>query len=1483
MAKALSRKVTIYINGKEVEATISSLTAKIKQLENEQKKLPIGTQEYINKSMELKELRAILHEQKVAVNDLGDHWLTMGEKVANASNMIMGVQSIFQMIDLSVGKLKDLAKDAAELDDVYADVMKTTGLTHEQVEKLNETFKKMDTRTAREQLNQLAYEAGKLGINTEEGVAQFVSASDKINIALGDVLGDGAMVTIGKLADVYAKSTKQLSEAGDDLEKKMLAIGSAVNMLGQSSTANEGYLVEFLSRMGGIATQANLSADAILGFASALDQDMMKQEMSATAFQKFIMQMIKKPAEFAKAARMEVNQFTDLMQKDMNEALLKVLEGFQGEGGLIALQPIFEDLGLDAARAASVISSMANSIDQIREAQAIANSELTTGSSVIKEFNTKNETMQAQAEKAKKRFEEVRIELGNELYPVLIHLQKTGTVFMKWFAALAQVVKNNRWILLSFTTALIALNYAKLKKIATDKLDAIQSRLSNTLTKTGTTLSKIHTAEQERAKLAALKLQKARIALASSNKSVTYSIDGMRISSDKMTAARNIDLAITRQQTVANKSLGAAMKAMPWGWVITAVSVLAPLMYKLFTHQSKVNEAEKEAARQYGEAEGKLRVLKERMMGAKEGSAEYLEALNELKSEYPDIIQLHLDEKGAIRDLEAAYKDLSAAAKQSAYDRVYAEKTAEAYGDLGEEVQKQLQYAMRGGFQAAPGYRQETYTEAVKAEVQAIVGRYMREISEGKKTAREAYRALNEELKRLGVATTDDNSALAHENMNASSKVIDALTAVENKYKEVEKTVKSYKDALKPEDADPYGYAKMSLKELEGELASATSSMSDMKRQWELWKKEAPDNPNTKQLGENYLHEKKRVEQLTAAIVRLKKAQGGGTTTTTTTSFVDPKEAAKKLKAWEKVKERAEKMAEKAKIKAESGIEKIKDDVHSKFEAMREEVREAAEAAGRSADATLGKLDEAERVLLNSKIDEFIEKQRKEIEKLQRKTAKDSDNPMLNKVKVAAEQMKQELNSVAETISAQEDNVATLQDMLRSLRDVEGDEAEARREQLRQQIGQLNIQISQYREIQKMLVASAFASIDTSVDTSDFGKRQQVQHHESTIKSVENLSGIEKFLGVGKSYATLLDEINEKYDKYRRKLEQNIEAEKAMAQAAREAGNEDEAKKHEANAAALEEEKKGLEGVKEEAEKIARQKSLSKTLEKWADMIGEFGDKALSVFANINSLLKNIADSRLQELEKEKDAEIETLDEQLEQGLISQEDYEERKKELEDNYEEEAKKAEKEAWRREQAYAFSEAVINAALAAIKLWAGEGTTAYKIGMSALLAAEMATLIAAIANQPEPYAKGGYVRKETVYKAGEAGPEWVASNQLLKDPQTAPMIKALEAYQRGDRRALADIPMAQLNMPVVTAAARELGRRNAGAIGAEVVSRWKPSQQKVTVEMPGGDETMQLWRDLAEYLKDPKNRVAVISRQTMKDFEDNENFLRSKARL
>lgn len=193
MAKDINRKVTIYVNGKEVENTIQSIRAEIKKLENAQKKAVLGSEEYIKTTEEISRLKSILNEHNSRVDKLGLSWKDAGTKLSEYANILTGVDTLMEKFDATIGTLKDLSHAAAELDDVYADVQKTTGLTKDQVESLNEAFSKMDTRTSREQLNQLAYEAGKLGISAEKDVLGFVSAADKINIALGDVLGDGAM------------------------------------------------------------------------------------------------------------------------------------------------------------------------------------------------------------------------------------------------------------------------------------------------------------------------------------------------------------------------------------------------------------------------------------------------------------------------------------------------------------------------------------------------------------------------------------------------------------------------------------------------------------------------------------------------------------------------------------------------------------------------------------------------------------------------------------------------------------------------------------------------------------------------------------------------------------------------------------------------------------------------------------------------------------------------------------------------------------------------------------------------------------------------------------------------------------------------------------------------------------------------------------------------------------------------------------------
>lgn len=157
-----------------------------------------------------------------------------------------------------------------------ANVRKFTGLTEEQVEGLNDEFKKIDTRTPREELNKLAQEAGRLGKTSPEDIMGFVRAADKINVALDD-LGEGATLTLSKLTGIFGDE-KRLGT-----EKALLSVGSVINELSQNCSASAPYLAEFASRMGGVGAQAGMTIQQIMGFAAVLDSNEQKVEASSTA------------------------------------------------------------------------------------------------------------------------------------------------------------------------------------------------------------------------------------------------------------------------------------------------------------------------------------------------------------------------------------------------------------------------------------------------------------------------------------------------------------------------------------------------------------------------------------------------------------------------------------------------------------------------------------------------------------------------------------------------------------------------------------------------------------------------------------------------------------------------------------------------------------------------------------------------------------------------------------------------------------------------------------------------------------------------------------------------------------------------------------------------------------------------------------------------------------------------------------------------
>ena len=410
----------------------------------------------------------------------------------------------------------------AEMDQEMASVRKYTGLTAEQVEHLNEEFKKIDTRSSREQLNQLAQEAGRLGKTSEKDVLGFVRAADQINVALDD-LGEGATLQLSKLTNIFGDEERL------GTEQSLLAVGSVINELSQNCTASAGYLSSFAQRLAGVGAQAGMTVPQIMAFGAVLDSQGQKVEMSATALSKLIMNLFKETETIATATGLNLNEFNAALQRSTNEGLLMLLRRLHELGGMDVLAPVFKDMGENGARASAVISALAGNIDMLIWEQEEAQKAYEEATSVTKEFNVQNTTVQANLDKARKGFKEMAIQLGQELAPVMKHFVSSTSASMRVLLTMIKFVKENKVAITSLAAAIatytVAVNLAAIK-------------------------DKLHTAYIV-AKSAAMHLHKVAVLAAS----VAY---------NRMTGN------VTRANA-AMKLLNATMKTNPWGLLASLI------------------------------------------------------------------------------------------------------------------------------------------------------------------------------------------------------------------------------------------------------------------------------------------------------------------------------------------------------------------------------------------------------------------------------------------------------------------------------------------------------------------------------------------------------------------------------------------------------------------------------------------------------------------------------------------------------------------------------------------------------------------------------------------------------------------------------------------------------------------------------------------------------------------------------------------------
>lgn len=589
--------------------TLSELTSHINRVRAQLSKVDPGTPLWKQLNAELKKSSARLAELRAQAKVTGGTICTMAERVNRYIGLITAGFATLTGVFSGISRAKAMFQ---EWDEAIADAMKTTQLSREEMLELDQALKKLDTRTSQNNLLGLARIAGKLGIEGKDNILQFVSAADKINIALGEDLGDNAedaIREIGKLVDIFSLS----QEFG--LEQAMLKTGSAINSLGMASTANEGYIVEFMKRVAGIATNADISIDKMLGLAATLDKYGQMSETSSTAIGQTLMGMFRRTDEFARVAGMSVKDFTQLLKTDANEALIRVLEGVnRGGDGMITVVNALDSLHLQGQRASSVLGTLAQHSEELRNQQLLANQAFTEGTSIIDEANIKNTTATAIMEKRKKDFVDMAVTLGKELIPAINVSLSASTWLLKGMSALVTVCIKYRSILLALTTAYIA-NIALTKaKVALKKLEVFWSAANRT-------------------------------ALAAETASLAGATSGTML----LCAAKNLLVLNLKAATVAFKAFWASIG--PIGWVSLAIGALVGIIVKL-------KGSSEDVAKSMDKAASARQKLDESLKNNDQGLGESIVKIRRLSNEW-NLLGDNLDaKKKFIEDNASAFNEL---------------------------------------------------------------------------------------------------------------------------------------------------------------------------------------------------------------------------------------------------------------------------------------------------------------------------------------------------------------------------------------------------------------------------------------------------------------------------------------------------------------------------------------------------------------------------------------------------------------------------------------------------------------------------------------------------------------------------------------------------------------------------------------------------------------------------------------------------------
>lgn len=592
------------------------------------------------KQQDVRTLQGQIDKLTGSVHKQGGAWsIAMKNLVA-----YVGLFGAFNMIK---SKLTDAINLNFKYSDSLADIRKVSNLSTESVNDLSRMLAKIDSRTSLAGLTQLSYVGSRMGMGKygAEGLYEFAKASDRVNVALHEDLGDDAMLTLSKFVETMGEVEKH----GGNISDAFDSVASSIFKLAASSTSNGGNILEFSKRLTGLSKVTHVTSAQLLGLASASDSLMLMPEVASTAFGKFFSSLWNNYHEIEAMLGMQRDSLKEMIKDGRTmDALVEVLRNVSDKN-LNSMDEYFKEFGSDGQRLKQVIVTMAQNVNVLEQHLATSNEAYKEGTAVVKEYKIQQKTAQAILERANNLWEKAFV--SPEGIESVKEMAKLWYDFSKNLTQSKGFMLSVRFFFIELTIAvktLLGVLPGLVAYFGTKGLIAVFTKLIPMF---------------------------AGLKFATMSKGIVLA-----------TKALMGNAVAVQQLTVKWRALNLAMKTNVIGLVLSVVASLGFSLYELMNNTDKASNALKRfdgsldgVKEQANQAAGELYTYFKAVQNADKGSNQRLVAIKQFNEKFGSYISNLLTEKSTAKEVAAAYKEASEAIKAKIYLQMKQKDIQEQY------------------------------------------------------------------------------------------------------------------------------------------------------------------------------------------------------------------------------------------------------------------------------------------------------------------------------------------------------------------------------------------------------------------------------------------------------------------------------------------------------------------------------------------------------------------------------------------------------------------------------------------------------------------------------------------------------------------------------------------------------------------------------------------------------------------------------------